>query len=298
MVKYMNDRILEREEYILKNDGKNKITVRDLQLEVLSIMDEIHRVCEKNDIKYGLMAGSALGIVNYKGFIPWDDDIDVCVERKDWNRFIDALKKDLSDDFYFQCFETDKRFNVINGPTMKVRKKGTYIKEANFLLKNRCKSGDGIFVDVIIYDNICENKFVDEVNRTVIKLVMPFLVLLDNLHINPIHLKKFVVWFSNRYSRKHENSKLISQPISVPWEKFMHEPVFLKEDILPFKKYEFEGRQFYSYNNIEKVVKEWYGPNCLKHWNGKKWVETLPVEKRKPKHTVDLNLKGDGPSEK
>lgn len=71
----------------------------------------------------------------------------------------------------------------------------------------------------------------------------------------------------------------------------MHEPVFLKEDILPFKKYEFEGRQFYSYNNIEKVLKEWYGPNCLKHWNGKKWVETLPVEKRKPKHTVDLNLK-------
>ena len=244
----MNDRILEREEYILKNDGKNKITVRDLQLEVLSIMDEIHRVCEKNDIKYGLMAGSALGIVNYKGFIPWDDDIDVCVERKDWNRFIDALKKDLSDDFYFQCFETDKRFNVINGPTMKVRKKGTYIKEANFLLKNRCKSGDGIFVDVIIYDNICENKFIDEVNRTVIKIIMPILVLLDNLHINPIHLKKFVVWFSNRYSRKYENSKLISQPISVPWEKFMHEPVFLKEDILPFKKYEFEGRQFYSYN--------------------------------------------------
>ena len=293
----MNDRILEREDYVLKNNGKEKITVRDLQLEVLSIMDEIHRVCEKNNIKYGLMAGSALGIVNYKGFIPWDDDIDVCVERKDWNKFIKALKKDLSDDFYFQCFETDKKFNVINGPTMKVRKKGTYIKEVNRLLKNKCK-GDGIFVDVIIYDNICENKFIDEINRTVIKILMPILVLLDNLHINPIHLKKFVVWFSNRYSRRYENSKLMSQPISVPWEKFMHEPVFLKEDILPFKKYEFEGRQFYSYNNIEKILKEWYGPNCLKRWDGKKWVETLPIEKRKPKHTVDLNLKGDGPSEK
>ena len=293
----MNDRILERDEYILKDDGKEKITVRDLQLEVLSIMDEIHRVCEKNNIKYGLMAGSALGIVNYKGFIPWDDDIDVCVERKDWNKFIEALKKDLSDDFYFQCFETDKKFNVINGPTMKVRKKGTYIKEVNRLLKNRCK-GDGIFVDVIIYDNICENKFIDEVNRTVIKILMPILVLLDNLHINPVHLKKFVVWFSNRYSRKYENSKLMSQPISVPWEKFLKEPVFLKEDILPFKKYEFEGREFYSYNNIEKILKEWYGPNCLKHWDGKKWVETLPVEKRKPKHTIDLNLKGDTPCEK
>ena len=74
--------------------------------------------------------------------------------------------------------------------------------------------------------------------------------------------------------------------------------VFLKEDILPFKKYEFEGRKFYSYNNIEKILKEWYGPNCLKRWDGKKWVETLPIEKRKPKHTVDLNLKGDAPCEK
>ena len=297
-MKQMDGCIQEREDYILLEKHGRKITVRELQLEVLSIMDEIHRVCVKNNIKYGLIAGSALGIVNYKGFIPWDDDIDICVERKDWNRFISALNKDLRESFYFQCFENDKRFNTINGPTMKIRKKNTYIEEANVLLKNRCKSGDGIFVDVIIYDNICENKFIDELNRTVIKLVMPFIVLLDNLHINPVNLKEFVVWFSNRYSRRYENSKLMSQPISVPWEKFLHEPVFLKEDILPFKLYEFEGRQFYSYNNIEKILKEWYGPNCLKKWDGKKWVETLPIEKRKPKHTIDLNLHGSDPIDK
>ena len=57
--------------------------------------------------------------------------------------------------------------------------------------------------------------------------------------------------------------------------------------------HEFEGRKFYSYNNIEKVLKQWYGPNCLKKWDGKKWVETYPVEKRKPKHTKDLNLNGE-----
>ncbi len=285
--------IEEREDYTLLENSNHKITVRDLQLEVLTIMDEIHRVCEKNHIQYALIAGSALGIVNYKGFIPWDDDIDVCVPQSDWQKFIEAMKKDLKKEFYFQCFETDKRYNTIMGPTMKVRKRNTYIRETNFLLKNRCKSGDGIFVDVIIYDNIAENKFIDELNRTVVKIIMPFIVLLDNLHINPRLLKKFVVWFSNRYSRRHENSKLVSQPISVPWEKFMHEPVFLKSDVYPFKKYEFEGRQFYSYNNIEKILKEWYGPNCLKKWDGKKWIETLPIEKRKPKHTVDLNLKGE-----
>lgn len=285
--------IEERETYYISKE-KN-ITVRDLQLEVLSIMDEIDRVCRKNNIQYGLIAGSALGMVNYKGFIPWDDDIDMCVLRSDWDKFIEALNNDLSDEFYFQCFENDKRFNTINGPTMKIRKRGTYIEETNFLLKNRCKSGDGIFVDVIIYDNICENKFIDEICRTVVKVVMPFIVLFDNLHINPIPLKKFVVWFSNKYSRSCENSKLISQPISVPWEKFMHEPVFLKKDVLPFKEYDFEGRKFYSYNNIERVLKKWYGPTCLKRWNGKKWIETLPVVKRKPKHTVYLDLNSETP---
>ena len=293
-----NDCIKEREDYVICENNGKKITVRDLQLEVLSIMDEVHRVCEKNNIRYALIAGSALGIVNYKGFIPWDDDIDICILREDWDKFIDALNRDLSDDFYFQCFEKDKRYNTIMGPTMKVRKKNTYIEETNFLLKNRCRSGNGIFVDVIIYDNICENKFIDEINRTVIKLVMPFIVLLDNIHINPVLLKKFVVWFSNKYSRRYENSKLMSQPISVPWEKFLKEPVFLKEDILPFKLYDFEGRKYYSYNNIEKILKEWYGPNCLKKWDGKKWIETLPIEKRKPKHTVDLNLNGSEPIDK
>lgn len=287
------DCILTKDTYtITKDDFGNDITVRDLQLEVLSIMDEIHRVCEKNNIKYALIAGSALGICNYKGFIPWDDDIDICIERKDWQNFIEALEKDLSDDFYFQCFENDKRYNVLI-PSMKIRKKGTFIEEVNFLLKNKCKSGDGIFVDVVIYDSISENKKQDEFARNRIRLLMPLMVLLDNLHIPTTLLKKHVLNIAKKYNEKNKDSKLASQTIAIPWEKFMHEPVFLKKDVYPFKLYEFEDRKFYSYNNIEKIMKEWYGPNCLKKWDGKKWIETLPVEKRKPKHAVDLNLNGE-----
>lgn len=71
-------------EYILKkHEDGTKITTRDLQKVILLMMDEIHRVCVKNDIPYALMAGSALGIYNYHGFIPWDDDIDVFIHRKD-----------------------------------------------------------------------------------------------------------------------------------------------------------------------------------------------------------------------
>lgn len=286
------DCILEKPNYVICKHGKQDITMYELHEELLTIMDEIHRVCVKNNINYALIAGSALGIHNYKGFIPWDDDMDICVLRKDWNRFIDALNKDLSDEFYFQCFENDKRFNAIMGPTMKIRKKNTYIKEVNFLLKNRCKSGDGIFIDAIIYDNVCDNKYIDELYRAPIKILMPLIVFLDNIHINPYLLKKFVRWIANKYSRKYENSSRMGNIITEPWMKFLHGRAFDKKDILPFKLYEFEGRQYYSYNNIEKISIENYGPNCLRKWDGKKWVETLPIEKRVPKHIVDLNLHG------
>lgn len=290
------DKFIKREDkYFITTKSGEKIDIRLLHNEVVSIMDEIARICDKNDIKYFLIAGSALGMINYGGFIPWDDDMDISINIEDWPRFIEAMKKDLSDEFYFDCYETDKRFNTINGPWMKVRKKGTYIEEVNFLLKNRCKNGDGVFVDVIPYGGISQNKFIDEIERTIVKLNMLFIVLLDNLHINPIPFKSFVYWFSKKCCYWHRKSKLVSQPVSVPWEKFMHEPVFLKEDVYPVKKYEFEGRKFYSYNNIEKILKEWYGPNCLKKWNNDHYEETLPVEKRGAKHTRDLNLNGNTP---
>ncbi len=287
------DCIERKKDYILqKNSDGTVITVRDLQLQVLEIMDEIHRVCVKNNIRYGLIAGSALGIVNYKGFIPWDDDIDVCIMREDWEKFIAALDRDLDDKFYFQCFEKDYKFNVINGPTMKIRKRGTYLEETNFLLKNRCP-GNGIFVDVIIYDNRSDNAFNDQLHQIFVKCLVPFYVLLDNLRLPHTAFSKFIRWFAEKYARHHEDSKRVSQPISVPWEKFLKDPIFLKEDVFPFKLYDFEGRKFYSYNNIEKILKEWYGPNCLKRWNGQEWEETLSVEKQKPKHVAYINLNGD-----
>ncbi len=288
------DCIQTKDEYILKEfDDGTKITVRQLQLEVLTIMDEIDRVCRKNNIEYCLIAGSALGICNYKGFIPWDDDMDVCIQRKDWNKFIKAMKKDLSDKFYFHSYETDKRYNILI-PSMKVRKKNTYIQEVNYLLENRC-DGDGIFVDVVIYDNVSDNKFIDELNRLPIRLLMPLMVFLDNLGFKAIWLKKIILNKAKKYGKKYKNSTMTSQTIAIPWEKFFKEPKFLKEDVYPFKEYEFEGRKFYSYNNIEKVMKEWYGENCLKKWDGKKWVETLPEEKRHPKHSVNVNLTSDIP---
>ena len=261
--------------------------------EIITIMDEIDRICRKNNITYGLIAGSALGIVNYGGFIPWDDDIDLFILRSDWDKFIQALDKDLGDDFYYHCYEKDDRYNILI-PQMKVRKKNTYVEEENFLLENRC-DGNGIFVDIVTYGDINENKKIDELYRTIIKILAIPLIFIDNLGFNPRLLKKIMVKIENHYDKISKGSNLISQPVLIPWEKFRREPVFRKKDVLPVKEYDFEGRKYYSYNNIEKILKTWYGENCLKRWNEDKeeWEETLPVYKRNSKHIKDVDLSVD-----
>jgi len=289
----MNNRELDY--YFMSSDG-SKHKVRRLQEEVLTIMDEMDRICRKNKIEYFLIAGSSIGINNYNGFVPWDDDMDVAVHRKDWNKFVKALNKDLKNDYYFDCYETNKKYNVISGPNMKIRKRGTYLEEVNFLLKNRCGTGDGIFLDIIKYDSVSDNKYIDELARIIPRFLMLPIVLFDNIGIRFISIflngvvDKYAAW----YSKKCKNSSLISQTIAVPWLKPFHEPKHKKTDVYPVKEYNFEGRLFYSYNNLKEVLVGWYGPNCLIRLKGKKYYDPFPVEKRSPKHVKYINFDGEG----
>ena len=190
-----NKYIINEDKYYIETETGKKVPLDDLHKEILTITDEIDRLCRKHNIKYFLEAGSALGAYNYGGFIPWDDDVDIAISFDDWDKFVKVMKTELSDDFYFDSYEVDKRYNTIMGPWMKVRKKGTYIEEVNTLLKNRCKRGNGVFVDIIPYGGVAEHKIVDQLERTVIRILMPFIVLFDNLRLNFISVifNKFLV---------------------------------------------------------------------------------------------------------
>jgi len=72
--------------------------------ELLNICDYVHNICEKEGIDYSLCGGSMIGAVRHKGFIPWDEDIDLVMKRADGMRFAEAVKKYPSDD-YFYCFD-------------------------------------------------------------------------------------------------------------------------------------------------------------------------------------------------
>ena len=73
--------------------------ISEVQLE---LMDEVHRICIKNNIRYYMAYGTLLGAVRHKGFIPWDDDLDVIMFRRDYVRFLEEAKwRKKSPEFYW-----------------------------------------------------------------------------------------------------------------------------------------------------------------------------------------------------
>ncbi|NLA82909.1 MAG: hypothetical protein GX849_08865, partial [Clostridiaceae bacterium] len=78
-----------------------------------------------------------------------------------------------------------------------------------------------------------------------------------------------------------------------PWQKPFKANILKKEDVFPFRLYEFEGRKFYSYNNVHNIVSKWYGPQSCRKDLTQEWIETLPEEKRIAKHTKNINLNGE-----
>lgn len=69
--------------------------LRDLQLVELDILKEFLRICKKYNLRYYALGGTLLGAVRHKGFIPWDDDVDIGMPRPDFIRFGEIAKKEF-----------------------------------------------------------------------------------------------------------------------------------------------------------------------------------------------------------
>ena len=70
------------------------VTMKEAWKEMLDITEEIVRLCDKHNLNYSIAAGTLLGAVRHKGFIPWDDDVDLHMPRPDYDRFLEIAEKE------------------------------------------------------------------------------------------------------------------------------------------------------------------------------------------------------------
>lgn len=156
----------------IKNGYKNVVlqqgteTLRRVQLIALDILIEFDRICRKYDIKYILAAGTLLGAVRHKGFIPWDDDVDVFMLYEEWQKFVEVYEKEIDNErFFVRTQETDVDDNLC---FFQIKHNNTiYCKEG----RKEYNTHRGVFIDILPYYNGANNYLSHKIQEKVCKFL-------------------------------------------------------------------------------------------------------------------------------
>ena len=228
--------------------------LRRHQLRMLEILLEVDRICKKHQIQYWLSSGTLIGAVRHKGFIPWDDDIDIEMLWPDYKRLMKVLPEELPETMALQTTETDKNYFFFYA---KVRDRRSYLEESNRY--DRVWKERGAYIDIFplyrqpLWLHILSEKTQGHVYKIMnreferqmpkdmwkVRLITRF----NEKIIYP------VLRFLCRFSSANEMFGL-----GIPF----HDPRHM-EDILPLTETEFEGHQFPVPKDCHKVLSLKYG---------------------------------------
>ena len=142
------------------------VTAMDKRVKYSSLesLEEFDRICKKHNLQYFALYGTLLGTIRHKGFIPWDDDIDVAMLREDYNAFIHIAGTELSPPFVLNNVE-DSCFHPLrlqNGFEIKYNKK--FLEKFHY-----CPYPTGI--DIYVLDTLPESEEEQELLKTIFYLV-------------------------------------------------------------------------------------------------------------------------------
>lgn len=254
------------------NKSLNKL--HSYQLKILNFVDDI---CKKNNINYFLVGGSLLGAIRHKGFIPWDDDIDIAMTRRDFNKFCKIIDKYTSNYFIDYFFENKSYFLLFP----KIREKNSIFLEKDLINYTGPK---GIGIDIFILDYVRNEKQanfrfklvsfirkflllknyrkINDCNKSFVKILYYIVKLISNsfLHILTIWIMKGNKKF--RYFMNYGSKYGV--------KKQLHEV----EKYFPAIEAEFEGKMYKIPKDYDYVLKKIYGNDYMQ----------LPPEEKRVTH--------------
>ena len=140
-----------------KRDGYRRLSEEEIKEVELGVMDYIHNLCQKENINYSLAYGTLLGAVRHKGYIPWDDDVDISLKRDEYDKLYQAVLRDNDPIYKVASWENDARYPY---PFYRVY-------DARTVYENNYIENDidlGICVDVFPFD------YYADVNKEMVKL--------------------------------------------------------------------------------------------------------------------------------
>lgn len=253
------------------------VNLNDIHTVLIEILDEIDRICKKNDIKYFLSGGTLLGAIRHKGFIPWDDDIDIWMTRKNFEKFKKVIKNDLNEKYFVEDY-----YSNINCPLsiLKIEKSGTRFVEKVF---EGTDVAHCMYVDVFPLDNIW---------RPVYRVQTAILIKMQSIRdfklrkdgkknasfikkiiygICPLKLCRTITEFTIRALNVFP-----TQYVNQLSHRGRYWPKFLKKEINDLIDVEFEGRKYPVPREYDKILCECYGD----------YMKMPPENKQHPTHDI------------
>ena len=162
---------------------------------LIIIAEEIKRICEKNGISYFMLGGTLLGAVRHKGFIPWDDDMDIGMTRSEYDRFCAIVDKEVGPDFFVTSADSEENYGKLY---LKIRLKGTHFYEEG----RPDGLNDGIFVDVFPLDRIPDRPIQRKIQMLRGTILQFTLLVKCGYQVNNTRYVPFAKLLSLLYSKK------------------------------------------------------------------------------------------------
>lgn len=256
-----------------------EMTLRDVQLVSLDILKDIHEFCVANKIRYSLAFGTLIGAIRHKGFIPWDDDIDIVMPRPDFEKFFAQYQ---SKDYY-----------AIHPENSYIAFGRVFDNKRTFAdtLKPWCKQETGIWVDVFPLDGVDEDivKFEERIKKL---KKNQFFLSYKRTTMRPLsympdftNKAKWIVKWLKTIGKDFNKALLAHQTIirELPFEDSKYygslgaldsaeKERYRKETFTHVIDVEFEGYKMYAMNGYDEVLRSYYGD----------YMKLPPVEKRVP----------------